>query len=91
MQDNNQILFFIYSLEKSETEDQFRLEINRICGGNKEEFAQIFEPLALPETETFIQIIKQRIENKTSAFMLYESMGKAAELFAEQVSDELQE
>lgn len=64
------ILFYVYGMEMDEKQERFQLKLKEIYGGTKENFAKILEPMKLPETDTLLELIQQKIQDRESTFTL---------------------
>lgn len=65
------ILFFVYGMDMNEKQEMFELKLTEVYGGNKEDFARIFEPVEMPEIEGMLALIQQKVQDKASVFSLY--------------------
>jgi len=65
------VLFFVYGMDMNEEQEMFDLKLREVYGGSKEDFAKIFEPVKIPDTEELLELIQQKVQDKASVFSLH--------------------
>jgi hypothetical protein len=65
------IFFFVYGMDMNDEQEMFELRLTEVYGGSKEDFARIFEPMEIPESEELLELIQQKVQDKASVFSLY--------------------
>lgn len=69
------ILFFVYGMDlAAENQEIFELKLKEFYGGTKEDFTTVFEPLTIPDSETMIEILHDKIMNSSTPFRLSSSL-----------------
>lgn len=68
------ILFFVYGMDLAEHQETFELKLKEVYGGTKEDFTSVFEPLTIPDSEIVIEMLHDKIANRSTAFSLSSSL-----------------
>ncbi len=69
-------------------EERFTLALREVRGGTKDDFARVLEPMTIPETDTLLGLIQQKIREKDAVFSLHKPISNAlAKVASEMVRD----
>jgi hypothetical protein len=70
LDEDTTILFHIYSMRRNPGAECFDLELAEVRGGNMRDFARVFEPKEIPETDGLLSLLTRKILDGDSAFTL---------------------